>query len=259
MIVKTRGLVLRNTNYSENSLVVKVFTEKFGIQSFLVNGIRNNKGQIKLSVLQPLNLLDMEIYLKPNGGLQRIKEARPFPLLYQCKQDMAKCSVGMFMLELLNRSLPEEDPLEDLFLFLHDYIVFLEQTENELSLVPQHFMLQLCRFLGFFPELEVKDGYTLNLNEGRNLYEPEGSAGYTLNTLENELLVLLQNRNPQHLTDIRAPKPLRVDLLNKLLLYYQLHITGGKPFKSISILQQVLHSDGMAIADTFKNQSYESR
>ena len=62
MIAKTRGIVLRNTNYSENSVVSKIFTEVFGVQSYLINGIRNNKGAIKTAIIQPLNILDLEVF-----------------------------------------------------------------------------------------------------------------------------------------------------------------------------------------------------
>lgn len=259
MIAKSRGIVLRNTNYSENSLVVKVFTDVYGIQSFLVNGIRNNKGQIKRSVLQPLNLLELEVYLKPNGGLQRIKEARPFPLLNHLHRDMVKCSIAMFMLELLNRTLPDEDPLEDLYEFLHEYIQFIDQTTDDLTLIPHHFMLQLSRYLGFFPELETKEGYTLHLKEGKTVFEPDGSVGYALNMNENDLLLQLQNLNPAALSGMKSSRSVRQSLLSKLLFYYQLHIAGGMPFKSVSILQQVLHPDGTPIAETNQTQTHESR
>lgn len=258
MIAKTRGIVLRNTNYSENSLVVKVFTEMYGIQSFLVNGIRNNKGQIKRSVLQPLNLIELEIYLKPHGGLQRIKEARPFPILQHLQTDLVKCSIGMFMLELLNRTLPEEDPLEDVYAFLHRYILYLDETDGDLGLIPHHFMLQLSRLLGFLPELEVKEGFTLHLEEGKTVFDPDGSVGYALSLTENELLLKLQHPDPLSLHDLRADRQIRMGLLSKLLLFFQLHLTGGQPFKSVSILQQVLHPDGTPIAEAKKTQSHES-
>ena len=37
---KTNGIVLRTVKYGETSLVVTLFTELFGVQSYLVNGVR---------------------------------------------------------------------------------------------------------------------------------------------------------------------------------------------------------------------------
>lgn len=40
MISKTKGIVLRSVKYGETSLIVTIFTELFGLQSYLVNGVR---------------------------------------------------------------------------------------------------------------------------------------------------------------------------------------------------------------------------
>ena len=40
MLHKTKGIVLRAVKYGETSLVVTVFTELFGLQSYMVNGVR---------------------------------------------------------------------------------------------------------------------------------------------------------------------------------------------------------------------------
>ncbi|HQS52668.1 MAG TPA: recombination protein O N-terminal domain-containing protein, partial [Daejeonella sp.] len=48
MLHKTRGIVFKTTNYAESSVVVQIFTEKFGLQSYLINGIKRPKSKIKL-------------------------------------------------------------------------------------------------------------------------------------------------------------------------------------------------------------------
>ena len=40
MLHQTKGIVLRTIKYGETSIVVNIFTELFGIQSYLVNGVR---------------------------------------------------------------------------------------------------------------------------------------------------------------------------------------------------------------------------
>ncbi|NBO56051.1 MAG: DNA repair protein RecO, partial [Actinobacteria bacterium] len=39
---KTKGLVLRAVKYGDTSLVVTVFTELFGLQSYIVSGVRKS-------------------------------------------------------------------------------------------------------------------------------------------------------------------------------------------------------------------------
>jgi len=54
VLQKTRGIVLRAVKYGETSLVVTIFTEEFGIQSYLVNGVRSTRSaRIKAASFQP--------------------------------------------------------------------------------------------------------------------------------------------------------------------------------------------------------------
>ena len=45
MLHKTRGIVFKTTDYSESSVIVQVFTEKFGMQSYMVNGAKKPKAK----------------------------------------------------------------------------------------------------------------------------------------------------------------------------------------------------------------------
>ena len=40
MLFKTKGIVMRAVKYGETSLVVTIFTELFGMQTYMVNGVR---------------------------------------------------------------------------------------------------------------------------------------------------------------------------------------------------------------------------
>ncbi len=248
MIAKTRGIVLRNTNYSENSIVSKIFTSTFGVQSYLINGIRNNKGSIKSAFIQPLNLLDLEVYHKPNGGLQRIKEARPFPMLQDIPVNISKSCVGMFVSEVLNRTLNEEEPHLELFDFLEGFVAFLDATEDSLALVPHYFLLGLSKHLGFFPELDYTVSLTLDIHEGRMV--AEANSPYSLEQNENDLLIQLNTIGLTAIQSINVSKTIRINLLKKLIAYYQFHIVGNTAFKSLDILNKVLHADdsGTSIA-----------
>ena len=43
MTHKTKGIVLRTIKYGETSVVVTIFTELFGVQTYMVNGVRTTK------------------------------------------------------------------------------------------------------------------------------------------------------------------------------------------------------------------------
>jgi DNA repair protein RecO (recombination protein O) len=47
MLDKTEGIVLKTTKYSESSVITSIFTKKYGLLSFIVQGIRSSKKQAK--------------------------------------------------------------------------------------------------------------------------------------------------------------------------------------------------------------------
>ena len=77
-LYKTKGIVLRTVKYGETSVIVTIFTELFGIQSYLVNGVRTStkKGSGKASLFQPSAILELVVYHNELKHLNRIKEFR---------------------------------------------------------------------------------------------------------------------------------------------------------------------------------------
>ncbi len=76
MTHKTKGIVLRSVNYGETSVITSVYTESFGLQSYIVKGVRQStkKGQSKQIYFQPGAILEMEVYHNELKNLQFIKE-----------------------------------------------------------------------------------------------------------------------------------------------------------------------------------------
>jgi len=66
--------VLHQVNYGESSVVTKIYTELFGLQSYMINGVRSKKARIKSNILQPLSVLDMDVYNRDNVSLVDINE-----------------------------------------------------------------------------------------------------------------------------------------------------------------------------------------
>ena len=164
MLEKTQGIVLGFTRYSETSIICRIFTQKFGLNSYIINGVRKKSktSARKMALYQPLTVLDMVIYYKENKGLLRISDAsieHPFKSL---PFEPKKSSIALFLTEVLRKALQEEGKSEDLFDFLYKSVVFLDDVEEEYENFHVQFLLKLIPFLGFgiesaedFFELEV--------------------------------------------------------------------------------------------------------
>src|SRR5689334_1330858 len=97
---KTKGIVIRVVKYGDTSLIVTIYTELFGVQSYLVNGVRTStkKGPGKANLFQPASILDLVVYHNELKNLNRIKEFK-WSFIYQhLFFDVIKNSVALFMI-----------------------------------------------------------------------------------------------------------------------------------------------------------------
>ncbi|WP_423146993.1 DNA repair protein RecO [Rubrolithibacter danxiaensis] len=240
MLHKTRGIVLKSTNYSESSVVVQIFTEKFGIQSYLINGVKKPKAKIRNSILQPLHLLDMVVYHKPEGNLQRVAEVRQVPLFQHIPYDIVKSSLTLFLNEVLYKSLKHQQTDEQLFDYIFHSVELLDKIEGSLNTFHLHFLLKLTRYLGFYPDLTNSNFNYFDLKEGIYSNVPPPHP-YVLDEPYKTYWEILVKGNIENLGKITIPVTERRVLLERLLDYYRLHIDGFDEIKSHHILEEVLN------------------
>ncbi|MEO6149585.1 MAG: DNA repair protein RecO, partial [Mucilaginibacter sp.] len=167
MLHKTRGIVLKTTDYSESSVVVQIFTEKFGLQSYIINGVKKPRAKIPRNMLQPLHLLDMVVYHKNTGGVQRIAELKNAPVLQTIPYDVIKSSIAIFLNEVLYKTIRQQSADEHLFDFVFSAIEWLDHQQEGLANFHLLFLLQLTRYLGFYPDKELaKDADYFDMRNG---------------------------------------------------------------------------------------------
>jgi DNA repair protein RecO (recombination protein O) len=148
MLITTKGIILRYTKYRETSIIVNIYTEELGLNSFIVNGVRAAKGKYKIGYFEPLNLVELTAYHKPNRNIDRISEIKAAHHIHNIRQDIYKSTIGMFIAEVLNKCIVEQDKNQPLFIFLYNAILSLEETKQNNSFHLQ-FMLKLTKYLGF--------------------------------------------------------------------------------------------------------------
>ena len=240
MLHKTRGIILKCTPYSESSLVVQIFTEKFGVQSYLLQGVRKNKSKIRTSMLQPLHLLQMVVYHKENSGLQRISELRNEPILNQISMDVIKTSVSLFICELLYQTLKEQPNDEELFEFVFHAIELLDLNEGSIANYHLWFMLKYSKYLGFYPQEKNSNELFFDLKNAQFLIKmPEHPL--FMNEQCTKVMVQLMSSNFEEIQNIKIQSETRKQLLMDLIRYYEWHIPNFKGLKSHHILEEVLN------------------
>jgi DNA repair protein RecO (recombination protein O) len=96
MLEKTEGILLKTTKYAETSVIAKIFTKKYGMLSFMVQGVRSAKAKQKGNILQPLTILQLDIYLKEQRTLNRIREYSTAYIYKYMHADFTKQSIAVF-------------------------------------------------------------------------------------------------------------------------------------------------------------------
>ncbi len=209
-----------------------------GMQSFMVPGVRSNKGAIRSSHLQPLNLLELVMQIRQSANLQRIKELRCTPVLHSIHYEPKKSGIALFMLEILNRSIREEERNESLFDFLWGSIQILDLREQGIALFPVHFLVQLSRYLGFYPSADTyQEGYAFDMEEGGFYAKPAASE---LELRTAKALFSLLDKDFEALEEVKLDHAGRQLVLSQLLDYYRIHLHNFKEFNSPAILREIL-------------------
>jgi len=239
MLHKTRGIVIHSVKYSETSLIVKVYTETFGIQSYMVKGARSPKSKFRPVLFQPLTLLDMVVYHKERGTLQSIKEVRLAHPYQTLPFDIRKSSIALFLNEVVYRSVGEEEPNPALFGFLWSSFLLLDEAEEPFMHFHLLFTIKLTRYLGFQPRNTRTDEHCFfNLSEGT--FQELFLEGVCLDrSLSDSWCRLLDwPFEKPAIPDLSAKD--RDALLDALLLYYRYHLPGFSGFRSAEVLHSVL-------------------
>ncbi|CAI8385252.1 MAG: DNA repair protein RecO [Polaribacter sejongensis] len=236
-VVTTKAIVLSTLKYSDSSLIVKSYTQEEGLKSYLIRGIlKAKKGGLKIAYFQPLNQLNIVASHRNKGSLNTIKEAQisyPYKTIYK---NIIKQSVVLFLSEVLSYSIKEEEKNNALFEYIETGLVWLD-LHDKVANFHLLFLLNLTRFLGFYPDLTEKEkiGFDLlegnftnvtsqkNVIYGNNFYQFNKLLGINFDSIEN----------------VSFNKQERQIVLKIIIQYFELHLDGFKKPKSLQILETV--------------------
>lgn len=220
MIHKTRGIVFRFTKFREASIIVTIFTEEFGLQSYIVNGVRSKSAKNKIALYQPLTLLNLVVYHRENANIERIKEISCLHPYRTLTTDVKKATLAMFINELLNKTVKEESHAGEIFQFICDSLISLDTLAKGYENFHLIFMLRLSHYLGF--------GVT-------HVHEILGGRTADTETEKSLAALLLADYS----TQLKISNIQRRAALDLLLKFYHEHMEHLGEIKSLQVLREV--------------------
>lgn len=235
MLIKTRGIIFKAIKYSETSLIMDIYTEEKGLQKYIISGVRNKRSKVKTGLLQPSTLVDMVAYFRDNKPMNRIKEIKAAHIYQSIPFDLMKGTISLFMIELAQKTIKEEESNPDLFNFLFSQFSGLDQLEKINPNFHLHFMLDLSGYLGFFPGGSWSETTPwLNMKDG-NFVKDEPLHQYALDKELSKQVDLLIKREVVKLTRVNRQR-----IVQKLIDYYRVHIENFSGLNTHAILKEVL-------------------
>ncbi len=237
MLVKTKAIVFSALKYGEADLIVKCFTEKSGLKSYLLRGIlKSKKGKLKTSLFQPLTQLELEASHKDKGTLEYIREAKLFVPYDSLHTNVLKSTVVMFLTEVLRNSVKEEEANVALYHFLEDSLNWFDKNDK-IANFHLLFLVKLTRFLGFYPDYSNKSAPVFNLIDGTfQTVETNNECIY------DESVVILQQLlgiDFDNLSSIKLNQTARSRFLLMIIHYYEIHLQGFHKPKSLTVLNEI--------------------
>ena len=235
MLIKTKGIIFKAIKYSETSLILDIYTEEKGLRKYIISGVRNKRSKVKTGLLQPATLIDMVAYSRDNKPMNRIKEIKAAKIYQSIPFDLMKGTISLFMVELAQKTIKEEERNPDLFNFLFNQFAELDDLNTLNPNFHLHFMLDLSRYLGFYPggNWSVVTPW-LNMKEGVFMKD-EPLHQYALDIDLSEKVGNLLKKEKVQLTRLDRQK-----LVRKLIDYYRIHIANFSGLNTHDILKEVL-------------------
>lgn len=239
MIVSTKAIVLSKIKFKDNDLIVKCYTESKGVLSFMVkNAFSTKKGKHKPAYFQPLSMLDIEVDYKNNRDLHYFRNIRLLHSFRSLHTAILKSSVVIFLSELLSAILREEEANLALFSYIETTLLWFDTVDHS-STFHHKFLIELSKYIGFYPEITNESFSYFNLEEGK--YQSTNNGQYCISGEQLILFNCILGTNFDGLKDKPMNSIQKQELLNMILLYFKLHLQGFKSPKSLAILNQVFN------------------
>ncbi len=219
MTYKTKGIVLNFIKFKESSIICKIYTESFGLQSYIVNGVRSSN-KTKMSLFQPLTILDLVVYNKNSVNIQRLKEMKIDVIYMTNHTEIKKISVCIFLSELLSKILSNEPNQNQKFNFLYNSFLIYDGLEKNIKNFHIQFLLKLTKFFGF----QISDSSQI-------------TKAYLNKKEQNDFV--MDCISMDYDSKIQSNYSERNDVLNSLIIYFSQNLGINIKLKSLQVLKEV--------------------
>ena len=235
MTASTSAIVLSKIRYKDNDIIVKIFTREYGAISFIVKGsAKSKKSKIKFVYFQELTIVNIQFNFNPSRNLQYIKDLEIKHHYSSSHTDLVKTSVIIFLSEVLSNIITHQKKEVELYDYIEESLIWYDANHLN-SYFHLIFLIELTKYLGFYPDISNNHLQYFNLEEG--IYEVSKTSKHSIKDLNLDLFnhILGIKFDSNHLPALNSDEKMKV--LNIIIIYYKLHINNFKELKSLDIIR----------------------
>jgi DNA repair protein RecO (recombination protein O) len=239
MYIKTAAIVLHRLPYGDRSSIISLYTAEKGRIDCIVYGTKGPKAGIKRALQEPLSLLELELEILPGRELHRVVESKTHSTITFLAAHPIKSALAFFIAESLYRIFRETQVDRALYEFVEHSVITLNHAEVGFANFHLVFLLQMTRFLGFYPNLEsdfpiaffdmVNGVFTSSKPQHSSFLSPE----------ESKLFHKLMRMDYANMHLFEFSRQERVLILEQILLYYRIHLPEFGSIHSLSVLSEL--------------------
>jgi DNA repair protein RecO (recombination protein O) len=239
MLAATEGIILNSIKYGESSIISHIFTRDFGRHSYILNATRTKKSKNKAGSLQPLFLVDVEVYQKQSRDIQRIKSVKINQAYQSVPFDVRKSAQAIFLAEMLSKCIHEQESYPEMFDFIKNSLLYFDLMEAGISNFHLYFLFRLTEYLGFMPDTQITtfEGW-FDMQKGK-VATNEPSHPFFMNKDTTQGLSKMAVLKISELGQLKLTAKVRTSILSGLIDYYKLHIESFGELRSLKVLHEV--------------------
>lgn len=167
-ILRTKGIVIKIANSSENDKILTVLTAERGKIKVFCKGAKKSKSAL-LASTEFLSYSDM-ILFEGNGELYSLNSAESINVFYNIRKDIDKLMYASTIAQIMNDVCQEEELAFNRLQLLLNTLYVISETDKNLKLVYAIFRLRLLAILGYIPKLDKCVNCDKNYKEIKEIY-----------------------------------------------------------------------------------------
>lgn len=246
-MIKTQGIVLSEIRFKESSKILKVFTKKLGKISIMAQGAYKPKSNL---IATSQSFANVEFQLRPGRNMYYISSADLIDSYYSIRENIERLTYGFYLLELLEKSSPDQVENGKIFLLLEKGLQHLSAIDRDYLKFIVAYEIKYISFIGYRPHLETCVVCNRGFNGiirfttilGGSLCNDCKSNDITAKTINKGIL---KNMNDLLYTSFEDLSTLSIgeDILkqiHEMLVDYILYNIERRDFKSLGLVKTLL-------------------